>query len=181
MRLAFQHFGGDTWLAGNTIIENMFLALRTLGPDCPTLVLVVDQRTPERDFSRLAAGADQVLPVQLRAPEQAQAIHWSLRAHFASWLRARLQNKPARLAPHPLIAALRSQQVDVLFSLAWSELPVAALPTVVWLPDFQHRRLPENFDAAERASRDRLYAQMAHEAARLLVTSQDVCNDLAAF
>ena len=72
MRLAFQHFGGDTWLAGNTFIENMFLALRTLGPDCPTLVLIVDTQTPERDFAGLAAVADQVLPVPLRAPRPAR-------------------------------------------------------------------------------------------------------------
>jgi len=181
MRLAFQHFGGDTWLAGNTFIENMFLALRTLGPECPKLILVVDQNTPERDFSRLAAGADEVLSVQLRAPEPAPTIHWSLRAHFVSWLRKRLLKQPERVGKDPFVVAVRGRQIDALFSLAWSAVPVTALPTVVWLPDFQHRRLPENFSPAERASRDRLYAQMAHGATRLLVTSEEVRQDLEAF
>ncbi len=181
MRLAFLHFGGAFWQAGNEFVENMFLALRTLGPDCPTLALVVDQHAPEQDFSALAASADLLLRAPLRAPVAAPLIQWSLRAHFAAWLRARLRKTPARIVPHPLAEALRQQEIDVLFSLARPELPTAALPTVVWLPDFQHRRLPENFDAAERARRDSLFAMMARQANRLLVTSEEVRLDLAAF
>ena len=79
------------------------------------------------------------------------------------------------------MAALRNQRIDVLFSLAWSELPVTTVSTVVWLPDFQHRRLPENFGEAERANRDQLFARMAQGASRLMVTSEEVRGDLAAF
>ena len=181
MRLAFQHFGGDTWLAGNTFIENLFEALRTLGADCPTLLLIVDQRTPEQEFGALAASADQVLRVELRPPHSPPAPEWSLRTHVSGWLRARLFKIPPPSLPHPLVALLRAQSVDGLFSLAWSDLPLSVVPTVVWLPDFQHRRLPENFEPAERASRDRLYAWMARGASRLLVTSNEVCRDLEAF
>src|SRR5262245_437323 len=112
MRLAFQHFGGDHWLAGNTFIENMFLALRTLGPDRPTLILIVDTAAPEQDFQVLAAGADEICRIDLRPPPPPQPVPWSLRQHFAQWLRARLAPAPRRQRSHPLVAALRGHQVD---------------------------------------------------------------------
>ena len=84
-------------------------------------------------------------------------------------------------APHPLLKTLRAHQIDGFFTLAWTASPVAALPSVVWIPDFQHRRLPDNFQPAERVNRDHLYALLARGATRLLVTSEEVRQDLAAF
>src|SRR5690348_4923871 len=104
MRLAFQHFGGDAWLAGNTFIENILLALCALGPDSPTRALIVDQRTPEQDFRALAVRANEVLGVQMPALNPAPAIHWSLREHFTIWLRRRLLSRPQRIAPDPYVA-----------------------------------------------------------------------------
>src|SRR5438105_15147154 len=100
MRVAFQHFGSDSWLAGNAFIENMFLALRTQGPNCPGLVLIVDQNAPEPDIRVLAAGADQVLRGQMRPPDQIPLRQWSLHHHLASWLRTRVLKAPARVALH---------------------------------------------------------------------------------
>jgi len=181
MRLAFQHFGGDAWVAGNVFIENMFLALRTLGSDRPALTLVVDPYAREQDLGALAASADQVLPGPAQPLEQALRIQQSLRYHVAWRLRTGLLHTPMPAAPHPLVKFLRDHQVDAFFTLAQAESPVASLPSVVWLPDFQHRRLPDNFAPEERASRDHVYSVLAHGATRLLLTSAEVCHDLEAF
>ena len=59
MRLAFQHYITD-WAAGDGFLEGMLIALRALGADCPTLVLVVDERAAEADYRDLAARANEV-------------------------------------------------------------------------------------------------------------------------
>jgi len=57
----------------------------------------------------------------------------------------------------------------------------AVLPTIGWLPDFQHRRMPEFFEPGEVAARDRGYGRMAEQCSTLIVSSVDAQKDLAAF
>lgn len=57
----------------------------------------------------------------------------------------------------------------------------ATLPTIAWLPDFQHRRMPEFFTAGELAARDRGYGRIAAGASTVVLSSVDAQRDLAAF
>jgi hypothetical protein len=57
----------------------------------------------------------------------------------------------------------------------------AGLPTIGWLPDFQHRRMPEFFEASEVAARDRGYARMARECKTVVLSSVDAQHDLQTF
>jgi glycosyltransferase involved in cell wall biosynthesis len=52
---------------------------------------------------------------------------------------------------------------------------------VQWVPDFQEDRLPELFDPAERATRQRHNAERFASHAHVMVSSEDVANDLRRF
>src|SRR5260221_10649809 len=181
MRLAFQYFANDSWIAGNLFLENIFVALRALGAECPTLVLVADQNTASGEFSCLAAHVDEVLGGPAPWPEHDKLLGWSLRYHLTWWLRTRLLRNPPRVTPHPLSAFLAVHQIDCFFTEPWTEAPFDSIPSVVWIQDFQHVRLPEMFSAEERARRDRLFQAQARSATRLLITSEAVRLDLQAF
>jgi len=57
----------------------------------------------------------------------------------------------------------------------------ARLPTLAWIPDFQHRRVPELFPAREWAVRDRFYRDQCAYATRVIVSSHAARKDLAEF
>jgi glycosyltransferase involved in cell wall biosynthesis len=75
---------------------------------------------------------------------------------------------------------LRSIGVDLL-SHSSHLGPRASLPTIGWIPDFQHRRLPDLFTEKERAVRDRTFSNLASYCTRVVVSSEDALNDLRAF
>ena len=54
-------------------------------------------------------------------------------------------------------------------------------PTIGWLPDFQHCRMPEFFKPEEIAARDRGYRRITDQASTVLLSSVDAQQDLAKF
>ena len=52
------------------------------------------------------------------------------------------------------------------------------VPWAAWIPDFQHKRLPEMFDAETRRGRDRQYGRIARDAPQVVVSSQAAHRDL---
>ena len=57
----------------------------------------------------------------------------------------------------------------------------AVVPTIGWIPDFQHRRMPELFSPRELAVRDRDFRRIAEQCTTVLLSSEDALNDLAKF
>src|SRR5262249_6590326 len=105
---------------------------------------------------------------------------WSLRYHATWWLRTQLFRSPWPKLEHPLQTVLPRHNLDVFFSMAVAEQPLTSVPCVTWIPDLQHRRLPDNFPPDDRASRDRIYLAEARHATRIMVTSDEVKQDLLA-
>lgn len=54
-------------------------------------------------------------------------------------------------------------------------------PSIGWIPDFQHIRLPGFFSAKERDWRDRSFARSADGSTAVIVSSEDAKRDLLAF
>ena len=80
----------------------------------------------------------------------------------------------------PMSRFLREQRIDVL-SHSGQLGARASLPTIGWLPDFQHRRMPEFFKPAEIAARDRGYRRVTSQCSTVLLSSADAQCDLATF
>ncbi|MEG3153229.1 hypothetical protein U1769_25385, partial [Sphingomonas sp. ZT3P38] len=55
------------------------------------------------------------------------------------------------------------------------------IPSIGWIPDFQHLRLPELFTEAMRRTRDRAFRRIADQATVMIVSSNDALGDLKDF
>lgn len=75
---------------------------------------------------------------------------------------------------------LRTNGVDVL-SHSGHLGPRGSVPTIGWIPDFQHRRMPEFFEPSEIMSRDRTFKRLCDSSTALVVSSADALHDLAEF
>lgn len=59
--------------------------------------------------------------------------------------------------------------------------PRSNFPTIGWIPDFQHVRLPAFFSEKERRSRDRGFRRLADFCKFVVVSSRDAQKDFSAF
>ena len=71
---------------------------------------------------------------------------------------------------------VRSHNLDAVLSVGLNRYP--GVKTVSWIPDFQHRHLPQNFSLQEIADRDEVYARSAKTADALLAMSDTVAADI---
>jgi glycosyltransferase involved in cell wall biosynthesis len=76
--------------------------------------------------------------------------------------------------------ALRCK-ASVLLPVLQIDLPRPPVPTIGWIPDFQHRHWPEFYSKASLASRDRAFRELAERSRLILLSSESARNDLAGF
>jgi glycosyltransferase involved in cell wall biosynthesis len=75
---------------------------------------------------------------------------------------------------------LRSHRIDVL-SHSDHLGATSKIPTICWIPDFQHRRMPEFFQPQELSARDKSYRDIAKNCTTLVLSSHDAQSDLKNF
>jgi glycosyltransferase involved in cell wall biosynthesis len=181
MKIAFQHLGNDWWIAGNTVLESLLAALHRLGPDRPDLALVVDPATAEGEYALLSPWVNELIRAPLVAPDAQRQSQQSLRYHLGWWFQKRVLRREPFEGFHPLEAILPAHRVDCYFSVSWTPGVLRSTPYLLWIPDFQHVRLPHLFDLEQRARRDLIFRSQARGATRVLVTSSEVQRDFEAF
>lgn len=57
----------------------------------------------------------------------------------------------------------------------------SSLITLPWIPDFQHRHMPQFFDAKELSARDARFERLCRNSTFVIVSSQTAADDLANF
>jgi len=154
---------GQAWLGGVSYFRNLLGALHDLPDRRIEPVLITERDTPD------------ALPPGLPSFEHV-AIP-SLARGTAPWLRRKIAQK---LGGTDLLLerALASRRIDVL-SHSGHLGRRARLPTLAWIPDFQHRRVPEYFQPRELEVRERFYAEQCAYATRVVVSSHTAKKDLA--
>jgi glycosyltransferase involved in cell wall biosynthesis len=75
---------------------------------------------------------------------------------------------------------LKNHQVDIL-SHAGLAVSRTGLPLLCWIPDFQHRHLPQFFPKGEIRRRDRRFMRLCRISSGVIVSSRDAQKDLAEF
>lgn len=163
-RVGLVAIGGAGWMGGANYVRNLACAIRAAAPD--TVIEWICGEPLAADW----AGGPGVSVVP---------------AHHPAW--ARLLRRPP-----PLRRALDKARLDFLYPLTYDNeynlgapFPLAphlgAQAWAGWVPDFQHRYLPELFSAAEIARRDRQIGLLVEEAPRVVLSSQSAAEDLRAF
>jgi glycosyltransferase involved in cell wall biosynthesis len=80
-----------------------------------------------------------------------------------------------------LLQCAQTEGIDVIFPVFTSLGADAPVNWIGWIPDFQHRHLPEFFSEQDRAKRDEKYQTLIREASHVVVSSADAKSDLLNF
>ena len=165
VRVGFVITASSEWLAVVQYYRNLWNAIALAGEDLEPVALV-----GESFDLGVMGGPLEGVEVQRSPWLDSRTPRWAARVA--------LRRGPA--AHWPLERVLRRHRIDVM-SHSGPLGRFATTPTLSWIPDFQHVRLPEMFDRRERRLRDRGFRQSCRYSDRLLVSSQDALGDLADF
>ena len=153
----------DWWTAGASYTRMLVESLAAAKEGRPTELLLL---------SRKKSGAkEEALPATMRhfkPPHYAPGEIW-LRSMRGLGEKSELYETALRYKASVLLPVL---QID---------LPRAPVPTIGWIPDFQHRHWPQYYSKASLASRDRVYRELGERSRLILLSSESARNDLAGF
>lgn len=153
---------GTGWIGGNNYFRNLLQALISQ-PELLCPVALVGKLTdfPE-DFPKVERHAT-------RACRRRSEL-WTLRqivrrATGRDWV---------------MEGSLRRASVDVLSHSGWLGLK-SKVPSIAWIPDFQHLHYPEFFSADELRVRNKTFAAAIERATLVVVSSEAALKDLKQF
>jgi glycosyltransferase involved in cell wall biosynthesis len=173
LRIGVISLASPSWLAGQSFTEVVLDGLRgARTPGREELCLIAPGwaatpregveivRLPDADLS-LAGRARRGL---LRARDRLPSLpgEWSVRRRLAL------------AEPSNPVHAARLAGIDVVIPAVAVHAPGVGLPSVGWIPDFQHRFLPGAFPASEIAERDDNQGALAAHCARMIFSSRAV-------
>ncbi len=165
--------GGAGWMGGSEYIKNLARALAAVANEQPGRVrLSLITGHPIDHRVRREIGIEKLIELPSRR-----------RGTLARLLRA---------GNRTFAAAVRDAQIDFLYPLTYDNehnigvsLPIAAslgqTRWAGWIPDFQHRQLPELFSESEIAKRDRGIDALARNARTIVFSSEASAADYKRF
>jgi len=163
-KIAFNLLGDSNWQAGFIYMTNLLRAL---------------QVTERNEVRLLLLGAlDTYVPEELKNLIDETLVRPSYNRWTAAWFIDRMSKK---LLHRDLLLDrfLRQHQVSVV---AFDDPPRSSrIPSLSWLPDFQHVHLSEMFSLEECLARDRSFMCIAEKATKVLLLSESVKRDFEAF
>jgi hypothetical protein len=164
-------YGGRSWVAGLLYTHNLIRALGSLPDDeRPHLQLLLTPRNSLKDHRELRGGLPEV-------------SYYAFRQSWPLWKRA--GSVGLSLAglrwPHSLEGMVARCRLEIVFPVHTSLGRTFPAPWIGWIPDFQHKRLPEFFSADQRGSRDTAFQRLFRDAPHVVVSSQDAYRDLMRF
>lgn len=164
--------GGPGWVGGIEYGKNLAKALLGLA------------ETDRADFNLAFYAPEPIEPALLAG--MPAAFHRALRLAPlppSTWIARRTRQwlRAVGLATDWLRATAAADRVDFLYPFLGSSPARDGFRSSAWIPDFQHRHLPELFSWRERWSRDRTYRKTALVAPRAVVSSEAARRDFLAF
>jgi len=157
--------GGHGWLGGSNYIRNLLHAICSLPDRRIEPVIFVPPKAPDSLLDGLPV--TEVVRTPLISPT---GIVRAVRKRIEQAIGCDIAKE----------CILRANHIAIL-SHAGHLGSRSSISTIGWLADFQHRRMPEFFDAREIAARDRSFRRTVDYCSRVLVSSFDAQADLANF
>ncbi|MGB8166697.1 MAG: glycosyltransferase family 1 protein [Chthoniobacteraceae bacterium] len=164
--------GGTGWMGGSEYIKNLAQAVTAaarIDGAAVALALITGHPLDEKMHGEI--GIEKVVQLPPRK-----------RGLLGRWLRA---------GDRAFAGAVRGSQIDFLFPLTYdnehnvgASFPLRGLEGTRWagwIPDFQHRHLPELFSEAEITKRDRGIAALAQDAESIVFSSEATAADYRRF
>jgi glycosyltransferase involved in cell wall biosynthesis len=160
LRIAFTHIPRQTWAGGYNYQSNLFSALGRFREGEFVPVVFAGNRDDENDLAVLAA---------IPGVEIVRSAAFEGGAGLATAIALGVDSRAVR--------EFRAQRIDLVFENArffgW-RLPY---PVVAWFPDFQHRKLPQQFPAIARWRREAGFRFQIASGRTIMVSSESSLRD----
>jgi glycosyltransferase involved in cell wall biosynthesis len=152
------------WLGGVNYFRNLFLAIQLL-PDAKIRPVVFAGL--KSDVSAFEGIAEIV-----RTPV--------LDRKSLPWMLSRFADKIFPKRDYVLYQTLKKHQIDILshFGELWRG---CSIPSIGWIPDFQHVQLPHFFTQQEITQRNKAFLSLINRSSAVLLSSENALNDLKIF
>lgn len=160
--------GGAGWAGGTEYIRNLARAIRATGESIRITLFCGEPQ--QKEWEAHASSFDVISAVPVKK---------------SGGLLARFQRSNRAFA-----AAVRMHRPEFLYPFTYDNqynvgvsLPVGQLDSrwAAWIPDFQHRHLPQLFAPKEIAKRDRGIAAVVEEARQVILSSESAAVDFRTF
>jgi glycosyltransferase involved in cell wall biosynthesis len=152
------------WIGGVNYLRNLFTAIQSLTENTIQPVLLAGFKADISEFEALA-----------------EIVRSSILDRYSpQWWLSKLLAKAPPHRDYLLYRLLRRHQIDLLshFGRLWQG---CSIPTIGWIPDFQHMHLPDFFEAKECAARDAQFKDIIRNSDAVIVSSQAGLDDLMRF
>lgn len=162
MRICLRLLGGDSWLGGVYYTQNLIRCLAALPPEERAALHITLQvpRGSEKHAEPVAGLVDYVVVLGPLGRNFGAAGRWIAGRFRSPWSR-------------------RFRRYDFVYPASAQARGLS--PGAGWIPDFQHRHLPELFSEAERVARDRSHLNIARGADRVVLSSRMAADDFLRF
>jgi glycosyltransferase involved in cell wall biosynthesis len=159
MRVAFTLIGGKDWTGGHNYLLNLLSVLGQYQKERLTPVLFVGEDCAEKDMAPFAAipGVELVRTPLLNVPRRA-----------ASLMQALLLGRDT-----PMQQMFYSHRIDVVFEAAQFFGWRLGLPAIAWIPDFQHKVLPNLFSRSAWWKREIGFRAQVMGGRTIMLSSED--------
>lgn len=179
LRIGIVSLVSPNWLAGQALTDVMVEALwRAHDPAREQLYLIApDEAAPVREGVELLRVPPAASPTRIE-----KAVRASLNARDRlPWLPGEwsIRRRLGLTEPSNPIHVARLAGVDVALPLTHMHAPRVGVRCIGWVPDFQHRSLPELFSAGEVANRSASQAALAAGCVRMILSSRAVARQFA--
>ena len=184
LRIGLVMQGGPGWMGGLEYIRNLVLALDSIRADSATpfkVCLIVGGLLDEGLREQLGSRVDEIHEGLLcKRDTLAERAHYIVQRRLLGRVNARFTD------------FIRKARLDFLYPLTYDNLynvgvslPIGAALGACrwagWVPDFQHRHMPELFSRTEIAKRDRGIGILARDAGTIVFSSEAAAGDFQQF
>lgn len=160
--------GGAGWAGGSEYLRNLARAIRATGEHVRVSLFVGEPQRAEWEKHAPLFDAMNFVPVRKKRG-------WFDRFRASN---REFRNAVARSGVEFLYPFTYDNEYNVGVSLPVGELPCR---WAAWIPDFQHRHLPQLFTEREIGKRDRGIAAVVGEAKKVVLSSESAAADFRAF
>ena len=166
-RVAFNLIESARWTGGYNYLLNLFRAIRSYEADHISPVLFCGGDADERDVAGI---------LELGNVEVVRSSVFDLRKRAFNILRAYLFGVDS-----DALHLFRRHQIDAVFENATFYGRSFPIPTIAWLPDFQHRQLRDQFSVRAYWRRELGFRAQAASGRTIMLSSEDARRDCERF
>lgn len=162
IRVAFNTFGGKVWTGGENYLKNLLLTIHELLPDKiqpvlftpPSEIEYAKNLVPKNYFTEVVGVENWEKSKLLRNIQTAMYLH---------------DRKTA--------SKFKENKIDAVFALSqWYGINFP-IKTMTWIPDLQHKNLPNMFSLQGRIARDAQYCLQYASSNSIMVSSESTRDD----